>query len=198
MDSLSNSHKSKEQAAKQAEKKIQKVVAGPVKQRKKSEIRKLTDIFLAEDISSVKSYIVSDVLIPGVKDAIENVVHLLLRGEVRGRRDDDRRSRVSNVSYREYYDRGKDRYRGYRPVRSGYDFTEYSVRTRKEAEEVLIALEDIISRYDVVSVADYNELMGVRGVYTDNRYGWSDLRNARVVPTRDGFAIELPKAVPID
>ena len=53
-----NSHKYKaEQKQTAEEKKIEKVVSGTVKTKKKSEIKKLTDVFVSEDASNVKSYI---------------------------------------------------------------------------------------------------------------------------------------------
>ena len=179
-----------------SEKRVSKVVSGPVKQKKKSELRKLTDIFIAEDMSKVKSYIVSDVIIPTIKDAIEDVVHLLLRGEVN--RGGKRNSPVSKVSYRAFYDRQRDsRDRDDPRPRSVYDYGEFTLNSRGEAEEVLSQMDDIISMYGTVSVADYYEMLGVTGNYTDNKYGWSNIRNATVVRVRDGYTIKLPRAVPL-
>ena len=60
-----NSHKAKEEASKNVpEKKIEKVISGTAKSKKKSEVRKLTDVFISEDVDSVKSYILLDVLVP--------------------------------------------------------------------------------------------------------------------------------------
>ena len=55
----SNSHKSKEVDER---KKVGKVVKGKVKTKKKSGITKFTDVFISEDVSSVKSYIIGEVL----------------------------------------------------------------------------------------------------------------------------------------
>ena len=53
-----NSHKSKEeQQTAPPEKKVEKVVSGSVKSRKKSEIQKFADVFIQEDAQKVKSYI---------------------------------------------------------------------------------------------------------------------------------------------
>ena len=67
-----NSHKYKEQqnASPTEEKKVTKVVNGPVK-TKRNDIRKLADIFISEDVSNVKSYIFMDVLVPAIEKAIE-------------------------------------------------------------------------------------------------------------------------------
>ena len=194
---IPNSRKFKESQEKPgAEKKVEKIVTGAVKAKKKSELRKFTDIFLAEDISNVKSYIVSDVIIPAVKDAIEDVIHMLLRGEGRSRKN----TPGSKVSYRAYYDRERDRdRRDSRPLpRSGYDCDEYILESRSEAEAVLSQMDDIIEKYGTVSAADFYDLIGVRCDYTANKYGWQNIRNASVIPVRGGYVIKLPRAIPLD
>ena len=70
--------------------------------------------------------------------------------------------------------------------------------TRKEAEEVLDRMDDLIDTYGVVSVADLYDLVGISGNYTDNKYGWTNLRNADVQRVRDGYLLKLPKALPFD
>jgi len=191
---VSNSKKPKESYEKK-EKKVEPVVTNPARQKKKSEFRKLTDIFIAEDISNVKSYILMDIIIPAVKDAIEDVVHMILRGDSgKGRRS----TTASKVSYRSYYDRDKRTVDDFPRVRAGYDFDEYILDNRGEAEEVLSQMDDMISRYGVVSVADFYELIGVNGNYTDNKYGWTNIRNAQVVRVREGYTIKLPRAMPIN
>ena len=67
-----------------------------------------------------------------------------------------------------------------------------------EAEKVLQSMDDLIDTYGIVSVADYYDLVDVTSQYTDNHYGWTDIRNARVVRVSDGYMIKLPKALPIN
>ena len=60
-------------------------------------------------------------------------------------------------------------------------------------------MEEIIATYGLVSVADFYELVGVPSNYTDNNYGWSNLRNAYVDRLRDGgYIIKLPRAFQLD
>lgn len=56
----------------------------------------------------------------------------------------------------------------------------------------------MISVYGMVSVADLYDLIGVTGNYTDNKYGWTDIRSASVVRVRDGYIVKMPKAMPLD
>ena len=63
-----NSHKIKGGAEKScSEKRVEKVISGTVKSKKKSEMQKFADVFISEDVNNVKSYIVMDVLVPAIK-----------------------------------------------------------------------------------------------------------------------------------
>ena len=59
-------------------------------------------------------------------------------------------------------------------------------------------MDELISSYRVVSVADFYDLAGITPEYTDNKYGWTDIRSANIVRVRDGYMIKLPRAVPLD
>ena len=81
-----NSHKYKaEQQKLEAEKKkIEKVVSGTAKVQKKTKAHKFADVFLSEDASSVKTYLLMDVIVPTVKnlifDTIRNGAEVLIFG----------------------------------------------------------------------------------------------------------------------
>lgn len=195
-----NSHKYKEQQ-KAEEKNIQKVITGVAKTKKKSNVHKFTDIFVSEDINNVKTYILIDVLVPAMKKALSDIVtngiEMLLYGES-GR---SKRSSGTKVSYRSYdkaYDdrRGRD-YSSPR-TRTGYSYDEVILDNRAEAQDVLDELEAIIEKYDIASVADLYEMVGITGVHTDHKYGWTDIRNASVVRVRDGYMLKLPRPLPFD
>lgn len=194
----SNSNKSKE-LAKKPEKNVQKVVSGTAKQRKKSEIRKFTDIFISEDVDSVKSYILLDVIVPSVKravsDVIKNGIDMLLYGETDHRSSS---STASKVSYRSYYDKNKDHEPRQVRNRMGYGYDDIVLEDRGEAQEVLDRMDELIATYGTVSVADMYDLVGITGSYTDNKYGWTDIRSARIVRIRDGYVIKMPRALPLD
>lgn len=202
MDYAPNSHKAKEEKA-QTEvperKKLEKVVTGKVKTKKRNEMSKLGEIFIAEDARNVKSYILMDVLVPAVKKAISDIVtngiDMLLFGEGGRTR---KTSSVSTVSYRNYYDQ-KDTRRDYSNTRTrtGYSYDDIILETRGEAEEVLARMDELIETYGIVSVADLYDLVGKTCNYTDNKYGWTNIRNAEPIRVRDGYMLKMPKAGPI-
>lgn len=194
-----NSHKFREgQTEALTDKKIEKVVRGKVKTKPRSGMSKITDVFISEDASNVKSYIVMDVLVPAVKKAISDIVRdgidMILYGESRGRRSS---TSSSYVSYRDYSrSDDRDRFRDSR-TRSGYNHDDIILETRGEAEEVLTRMDELIDTYGVVSVADLYDLIGKSCEYTDNKYGWTNIRNAEPIRVRDGYMLKLPKALPI-
>lgn len=196
---MPNSNKFKKEQAEK--KKIEKVVKGTVRTKKKSELSKFGDMLIANDAKSVGSYLFVDVLIPSVKKALYDIVTdgfdmLLFGGD--GKRH-KKRSTADRVSYNRYYDDRNNRERTSERYSSrGYSFDDIVLDTRAEAEEVLNAMDGILDTYGMVSVADLNDLVGVTGQYTDNKYGWSSIRTAEVVRVRDGYMLKLPRATIID
>lgn len=197
-----NSHKSKEeQKESTSEKKVEKVISGSVKSKKKNEIQKFADVFISEDVNNVKSYILLDVLVPAIKKAISDIVtngiDMILYGES-GRTK--KNSTSSKISYRSYYEKENDQKHSYNSPsgKSGYSYDDIILDNRGEAEDVLARMDELVATYGIVSVADLYDLVGITGNYTDNKYGWTDVRSATVVRTRDGYLIKLPKVLPLN
>lgn len=195
-----NSHKSKEDAkASNERQKLEKVVKGNVI-TKKNEMRKLKDVFISEDVKSVKSYILLDVLVPAIKDAIEDIVtngiRIVLRGETGARKTG---SNASRVSYSRYYDRrDEDRFARENRASVRYSYYDITLESRGEAEDVISRMEEIIETYGFVRVADLYDLVGITGDYTDNNYGWTNISSAEPVRVRNGYMLRLPRAIPLN
>lgn len=197
-----NSNRFKEeQKNKDNEKRVDKpVVTGKVVTKKQSKFRKLTGEFISEDAKNVKSYVFGEVLIPAIKKAISDIVtdgiDIILYGESkRG----SKRSTADRVSYRNYYDRDSRSTRNDRaPMTSGYSYDDIVLTSRGEAQDVLDRMDELMDTYGLVRVADLYDLVGITGSYTDNKYGWTNIRNAEIVRVRDGYMIKMPRAVPID
>jgi hypothetical protein len=180
-------------------KKVEKIVTGKVTTRKKSGFSKLTGRIISDDARNIKSYIVEDVIIPAVKNTILDTIinsATIAFGGSRAKKN----SIAGKVSYRNFYDRRDisplsadrraiDEPRG----RHTYDYEEILLESRVEAQEVLDRMDELIDRYRMVSVGDLYDLVGVTGNYTDNKYGWTDIHTARVVPVRGGYILDLPR-----
>lgn len=175
------------------DKKAEKVVKGTVKKKRKSEVTKFKDTFISEDINSVKSYILLDVLVPSIKKALSDIVKdgidMILYGDKQGSRNNS-----SHVPYRNYSSNSRP---SNHATRTNYDFADLVFDTRSEAENVLSNMDELMDRYGAVAVADMYDLAGVTCNYTDYKYGWTNISSAQVVHGRDGYIIKMPRVVPV-
>lgn len=200
-DYKSNSDKVRREP--QPDKKVEAVITGNAKPRKKGEIQKFADVFIAEDARNVKFYILMEVIVPAVKKAISDIVttgiDMILYGEA-GRIK--KNSAASKVSYRNYYEHGSNDkvYAGsVGNRRNALDYDDILFDTRGDAESVLDAMNDIIGQYGTVSVSDFYDLARVpNDNFTMNRYGWTNIGGATVVRIRDGYILKLPRAIPLN
>lgn len=196
-----NSNRFKEEQKATENRKFEKVVSGKAKVKKKGEIRKFANSFISEEASNVGSYILTELIIPTVKqtivDGIKNSAEMIFFGKVSngGRRAT---SGSSYVSYNKYSDRRDGRYVDDSRVRGSYDPDDIVFDSRNDAENVLSQMDEIMNEYGLVRVGDLYDLAGVSSPHTSNKYGWTNIRNAEVVRVREGYIIKLPRAVPID
>lgn len=197
-----NSHRSRESQTTDApaERRVEKVVKGKV-QTRENKGRKLTDIFISEDVSNVKSYIFMDVLVPAIKKAISDIVTdgidmVLYGGTGRSKKS----SSGSKVSYRSYYDDRPDRRESSSySNRTRFDYDDILFDSRVEAEKVYREMQEVIERYGYCSVADMYDMAGFTPPFTANKFGWTSVRNAEIVRVRGGdYVIKLPKITPFD
>lgn len=197
-----NSHKYREgqKNPEAGKREVKPVIKGTAKIKKKSEIRKFADVFVAEDASNVKSYIMDNMVIPGVKKLLVGIISTaaeMFFGEQGYRNPHDGR-RGSYVAYGDRYGR-----RDERPVsaaRPRFDYNDIIFESRPEAEAVLRAMDGSIRDYGYVSIADMYDMADLTAPpFTSVKYGWTDLRDAHIVRTFDGaYLIKLPKAEQLD
>jgi hypothetical protein len=198
-----------EPTAEAAEKgKVDKVVEGEVVVRKKSMAKRFRETFVAEDGMTIRDYVLEDILIPAFRDLIYDVtIGSVERALFRDGRPANRGFRASGRSGLPgggiRYDlaaRGGALGRREEPhssmsrrARAAHDFEEIIFPSRTDAEAVLTGLFDILEQYDAVKVSDLYELAGMSSNFTDERYGWTDLRGSRPVRTRNGYLLDLPR-----
>lgn len=155
----------------------------------------------AEDFDDIKSYFVSEAIIPHVRNLIYEVVlsgiELTLFGSVNAKSRSKYGSRVGKVSYDTAYRtsyRAQNESRG----RSSIDVDEIQFDSREEAMAVLDGMLDMIDAYEVASVMDLYTLAGLSTMPTDDKYGWANLGAAKIVRSRDGWLLKMPKPMPLD
>ena len=197
-----NSYKFKEKQkalASSEDKKIEKVVKGTVRTKKRSGLTKITDQLVSEDVNNVKSYILTDVFIPAVKKLVYDIITDGFSMIVYGSTGAGKKKTIgSNVSYRQFYDRRDDDRRTLSTSSSRFEYDDLIFDSRGEAEAVLNQMDVIIDTYGFVSVADLYDLADLSAPYTSNKYGWTNVSTADVARLRDGgYVIKLPRAMPI-
>lgn len=158
--------------------------------------------FLGNNVRGVGSYILFEVLIPAAKstitDMISNGIEMLLYGEPRGSRNSRNerggRDKSSFVSYTSYYNRDRDHDRDRERTRkSKFHLEDIVLDSREDGEEVMQDMFDILDEYNAVTVSEFLELVGLPDEYTDQNYGWTNLRAAEVRRGRDGYFLDLPE-----
>lgn len=179
---------------------------GSVVVKKRGIGSKVKDLFIAADLRSVVRYVGFEVLLPAAKnmmvDSVEQGIRRMTYGDTRSRRAPGAgASRITYHTPPQREDRGNWR----DPRTSPPDRSRFPRQGRRDVfihshEEATNVLDEMFSRlqdYDVVTVLDYNELLGLQTSPVDAKWGWLDLRGTEVRSSRDGFYIDLPPEEPI-
>lgn len=182
------------------------VKKGAVVQTKKSVGQKFKDIFIQEDVNTVKKYVFQEVIEPGFKNLILDCLSMFFfkeayNGHRRGKRyydDDD-----EYVPYSSYYGGKRKR----KKKKKDYDDEEESEATdyanivlkyREDAEEVVNEMRRRIKKYGRASVADLFDLIQITGKYTDNNWGWEDPNAIGIKRVSNGYLIDVEEAELLD
>lgn len=200
--------------------KVKRVVTGEVQLRKKPLFsRFMVNMFGGDDARSVWSHVSSDVLIPAARDAIADgvitaVEQKLYGGSRGGRRSSGSSSRGGgpNVNYSRFSS-SPTRNMGHRPdpredprprlsreARSAHRLDEIILDTRREGEEVLDQLFNLVDQYGTASLNDLYDMLGETPDYASDRYGWDgveSLHGATVRHTRRGYLLDIPSPQPL-
>lgn len=180
------------------------VKKGGVVSTKKPLSQKFADTFMSEDTDDIKSYIVMDVIIPGIKNTVLDILEMAFFGSVsgkkrgRGRKDDrtDYRSYYGSSSSKRSDRRERDRDRDRR--NNNLDYRNIVLLNRDEAEEVIDQMHDRIKKYGAVSIAELFDLIDEPSNYNDNNWGWTDERDIGIRRVSRGYLIDVAKAIYLD
>lgn len=184
------------------EKVVRKVVAGPAIRRKKTIFSRLRALIVPDGKTLYES-VFQDVLGPALRemvlDAIIRGAETAVYGEPRtgSRRGGTHRAPVGasrHIPYNQYTASPTPRETRIPARGRTHDFGQIELNTRAEAEEIVAQMDEIIDRYGHTSVRDLNEMVGLESEYTDEKWGWRDLRGADVRRLRNGsYVLELPR-----
>lgn len=164
------------------------------KEKKPSFRQRLTESFLSTSGEDIKDAVIFDWVIPGIKNIVESVVHMILFGDktdpriIRSRGE----SRLGGgLPYNKYYDdkKRKEEYISRPKSRQ----PEVVFTTRQEAEEVMTKMFDEVSKYGRVTVKDLYSMSDMPTEYAMSNWGWRNLTGTTVVEVRGGYMIKFPK-----
>ena len=134
--------------------------------------------FVVCGVSMVKNALETDDVRRFVARKISDKIYEFISDEEAPRRQSNKK-----VSYRDaYYRKNVDNIR--------FD-------SRETAEGVLKSLTEIINVYGFVTVADMYDLVDLNATYTEQKYGWVDLKEAKIIRVRSGYKLLLPEIIPI-
>lgn len=194
------------------EKVVLKVIEGGVVRKKKTFSSRIREMFVADDGRGVIESVMGDILVPALKDMVADSVsqgiERMIFGDARPRRRPSSGSgsfgnsnHSSHTNYTRYSGSSRREERSNRSIprsRPSNNFDDVILKDRNEANTVLDQLVDILERYEFASVRDLYELIGEPFHHTDEKWGWSNLRTARVRVVSNGYLLDLPPTEAID
>lgn len=194
----------KPEKANKEELKIERVVVGEVITRKKPLTSRLRETFFGGEAKMVVQYIGAEVLLPALRNLLYDTLtkggSQLIYGNDSPRHPQSRTNYAPHMTYGPAYAHTNYNkkvgshpvYTGFRASKGRGGMEEWILPTRQEAQATLSQMQDILDVYDVVSVADLKEMLGVRKTYVDDNWGWVYLQDAAIKQIREGYLLQLP------
>lgn len=201
-----NSHKQREEkppSAAAPKEKAQKIVEGKVVVKKTPFFKRVARSMVADDASSVGEFMVTDVVVPAMKNLLFEMVtqgarRTLWGASMRGAgpaRSGIISAATGSVLKTNYHDVPTGRPSMPSPTRNSHDFSTLVVESREDAESIIVALMDDIARYQQATVEDFYGYLGVTSDWADGKWGWKDLSTADIRQTQGGWRFDLPPTV---
>lgn len=198
--------KEKKAAEPRGEKRSEK---GRVQEKKKTIGERIAQSFLATDKEEIREHVLFDWLVPGIKTVIEDLVHMILYGGDLGRGGRSRREsgdgKIRKIPYDSMFDdprRRTDQFISQRGSRRPE-----LIFTRKiDAQQVKAGMADYIEDYGKITLKQFYNLVfevtegdiDVPTSWAQERYGWFDASDVKVVSVRGGYLLDVPKAEVIE
>lgn len=184
------------------------IITSEVKKVKASKAGKLASLFLAEDVNTAKGYVVTNFVIPGIKNGILELMRTMFYGRGGGSGYNGYSSFGSNVTRINYW-KGPNSVSNISNIKAqSYvgmrDYDHIMVASMSEAESIIDYLSEVMERYKRVSIANLYEAASspsnrIPIEATDYKYGWISMRGFDILPKGDGwYMIKTPRPVPLD
>lgn len=178
---------------------------GDVPQEKaKGPLGKLKELFIADDLTHVKDYVVQNVVVPmlinTVSSSLKSTIDLVLKHPTTSTTNSTSSGTIKKINYSGRFDE--------------YDLPMNTPKVTQEfgnvkdlSQEDAVTLKNnmrvIINQKGVVRVS---ELYDMAGIHTDNyqanKFGWTSVERAEIVQYREGdkirYELKMPRPMPIE
>lgn len=186
---------------------VEAIVHGKVIQKKPNVFKRVARGMVADDVTNVGDFVLTDVLMPAVRNLMYDIVsqgaHRVLFGTARGPRRgvggtgaySGPGANLKTAYHRVTNEPVRNEQNISRSDMARHNFDELILDNHADAMDVLENLVARVERYGSASVADLYDYLGVTGGFTDQAYGWKSLAGADVRQTRKGFVFDLPRPI---
>ena len=167
--------------------------------------QKFAMLFVEESGDSIKEYVISDLIIPAIKDSIIGAIEMLLYGTARSRSSKHGTSSSGYTPYNKYAASSPTRSSAVQTKSQGsYNINQYrdiTYDTRAEAEDVYHTLLDLVndSDYHQATIADFFDAseISIDNNYIFDDWGWKELPEKYPVRHAPGgrFYLDMPPHV---
>lgn len=203
MDSFPPNSKTAQEANRPREARhVDQVTSTEARVRRKPLGARFKETFVRGDLKSTSNYLFYEEFMPQAQqmflDLMQRGMERLVLGAVSGVRGG--RTNVPSG----YSNLGRFNYAGVQggpttrhmsqQARQSHNFGEIVCASRVEANEVIGSMYDLLSQYELVTVADLYKLTGIGSSHVDYKWGWTDLTGATTQRTRNNdYVLVLPK-----
>lgn len=185
---------------------LKPVTSAETVRRRRGLGQKFKETFFDGSARGAAQLTATEVIVPAIRDLVHDAMHnaldYLFYGDRTTRPRAPRSGIVSqatgHVAYNAISSPARPKTAQQRTLSSSakarHDMGEIVIQSREAANEVIDRLFDVLSKYGEVSVANLYALTDIRPDHTDMKWGWTDLRGAKAVRTRQGgYRLVLPE-----
>lgn len=184
--------------------KLERVTTGDPVRVKKPLGRRIAESFTGDDIHSVGSFVLFEVVLPEAKRLIADVFTQGIERALFG--SSSPRSNARTGGYTPYNRMSVSGTANNRPSgptispqgRARHNFSEIVLAKREEAVDVLDRLQMAVEEFHMATVGDLYDLVGITGNFNDNKWGWTSLSGSQIRMVRGGYVIDLPDPQQLD
>ena len=211
-EELTKDNSNQARAERNAEEKKNPITKGVM--RHKTLAMKFAEVFFEGSLKDAVDYVINDLAIPQLKNAVIKGIEVIFYGGVNGSSSSRGSSGNSNVPYSSYWVGRDGAKRPNAPsgpgprkseaeiqkLKKNFDPKLIVVEDRGMAQRVLADLRNDCNEYGQVEVRRLFELVGIDSDWTSSKYGWvrGDLDDAKVRPCGTGWWFDVPDPYPID